>query len=90
MTQGKKEFRHDSLQDVTSIQQIIKAINEGLVKGKLNFSDEEGEITLEPEGLLSLKVSASQESNKHQFSIKVSWQVEETTVRKKKSLKIKS
>jgi len=90
MSQSKKEFRHELLQDVDSIQDIVKAIADGLAKGKLNFSDEDGEIKFEPEGLLNLKVTASQESNKHRFAIRVSWQVEDVTDRNKKSLNVKS
>jgi len=90
MSNNKKEFKHESLQDSSSIQDIIKAIAEGLDKGKLSFSDEEGELSLEPEGLLNLKVTATKESNKRRFSIRVSWQEDEPVNRNKKLLKVKS
>ena len=90
MAQGKKEFKHESLQDISSIKALIDAIHDGLEKGKLHFSDEDSEIILKPEGLLSVKVSASQDSNKERFSIRLSWQKEETGNQKKKHLKINS
>ena len=37
MKQGKKSFRHESIQDTKSIQAILKAVTQGLGKGKLNL-----------------------------------------------------
>lgn len=44
--QHKSEFRHESLQDGKSIQKLLEAISKGLGKGKLEFSDDEGELAL--------------------------------------------
>ncbi|NOQ35856.1 MAG: amphi-Trp domain-containing protein [Methylococcaceae bacterium] len=90
MKQLKKSFRHDSLQDTQSITQILSAINEGLENGKLVFSDDEDEIVLNPKGLLQLKVSATQDDNKHSFSFKVSWQSQDRKINKKNKLKVQS
>jgi len=89
MRNGKKSFRHQSLQDEKSIQDILKAITSGIAKGKIAFSDEDEKIVMRPEGLLDLKVTASQEDNRNRFSIRISWQVEEKTVNKKKQLSVK-
>lgn len=67
------------MQDSKSIQEVIKAINKGLAKGKLSFSDEEGEILLDPQGLLNLKVTASEEESRQRLDIRISWQVDENT-----------
>ncbi len=88
MKQHKKSFRHESLQDSQSISEIISALNEGLQTGTLAFSDEDDEILLNPEGLLRLKVTASQDQNKHSFSFKVSWQTRDEKQAKKKKLKV--
>jgi len=74
MKQGKKSFRHDSLQDGKSIQAILKAISQGLGKGRLRLSDEEDELVLEPEGLLHLKLTADQEDNRQRLTLRVTWQ----------------
>jgi len=88
MRQGKKSFRHESLQDAASIQEILTAISDGLAKGKVSFSDADDKIVMRPEGLLHMKVTASQEEDRDRISIRVSWQVEEKQVKKKKPLRV--
>ena len=78
MRQGKSSFRHESLQDAKTIQDLLKAITKGLGKGKLSFSDDDGDIVLEPEGLLKLKVTASQDSHQERLDIRVSWQTDDS------------
>ena len=59
MKKGDASFRHESLQDQDSIRKLLEAITDGLAKGKMSFSDGDGEIVLEPDGLLRLKVTAT-------------------------------
>jgi amphi-Trp domain-containing protein len=89
MRNGKKSFRHQSLQDEKSIQDILKAITSGIAKGKITFSDEDEKIVMRPEGLLDLKVTATQEDNRNRFNIRISWQVDDGSEKKKKSLSVK-
>ncbi|MDB4837698.1 amphi-Trp domain-containing protein [Marinomonas sp.] len=71
---SKTQFKHESLLDAEDIQDLLKAISKGLGKGKLEFEDDKGVLTLEPKGLLYLKVSASEEDDRQQFDIKVRWE----------------
>ena len=89
MRNGKKSFRHQSLQDEKSIQDILKAITSGIAKGKITFSDEDEKIVMRPEGLLDLKVTATQEDNRNRFNIRISWQMDDSREKKKKSLSVK-
>ncbi|MDJ0807428.1 MAG: amphi-Trp domain-containing protein [Gammaproteobacteria bacterium] len=89
MKQGKRSFRHESLQDGKSIQAILKAVSQGLGKGKLTLSDEDDEMLLEPEGLLHLKLTANQEENRHRINLRITWQTE-GDVPKKKHLQVSS
>ena len=89
MRNGKRSFRHQSLQDEKSIQDILKAISSGIARGKITFSDEDEKIVMRPEGLLELKVTATQEDNRNRFNIRISWQVEDNHEKKKKSLSVK-
>ena len=89
MRSGKRSFRHQSLQDNKSIQDILKAITSGIAKGKVTFSDEDEKIVMRPEGLLDLKVTATQEDNRNRFNIRISWQVDDSSEKKKKSLSVK-
>lgn len=87
MRQSKNSFRHESLQDAKTIQELLKSLSTGIAKGKLSFSDEDGEIVMEPEGLLNLKVTASQDDGRHRVNIRITWQAEEN-VKKKKPLQL--
>ena len=89
MRSRKKSFRHQSLQDEKSIQNILKSITSGIAKGKITFSDEDDKIVMRPEGLLDLKITANQEENSNRFNIRISWQVEDEVEKKKKSLSVK-
>lgn len=80
----KDSFKHESLHDAKTIQEILKALTKGIAKGQLTFSDDDGEILMEPEGLLNLKVTASQEETYNRVSIRITWQSEEKSKRKKR------
>lgn len=82
----KYSFRHLSLQDRKSVQSILKAITKGIAKGTLEFSDEDGAITLHPEGLLNLKVTARKEGTQDRLDIQVSWHSADQTPEDKKLL----
>ena len=90
MAQDKQEFRHDSLQDIETIQDILKSIVKGITKGKLTFSDEDDEIIMEPEGLLNLKITASKDDRRSRFNLRVSWDSDPESRKNKKLLKIKT
>lgn len=90
MRKGKSSFRHDSLQDTKSIQSILKSISDGLAKGKITFADEDDNIEMKPDGLLDLKVTATQESNKNRINIRISWQTDDDNKRKQKKLSVSS
>ena len=90
MRKGKSSFRHDSLQDRKSIQSILKSISDGLAKGKITFADEDDNIEMKPDGLLDLKVTATQESNKNRINVRISWQTDDGNKRKEKKLSVSS
>lgn len=80
---SKTEFKHEALLDAADVQDVLKAIAKGLGKGKLEFSDEkDGEIELQPKGLLHMKLSVSEEDDRQQFDIKVRWEKRPKTLSK--------
>ena len=83
MRQTKSSFRHESLQDGKSIQEFLKAITTGLAKGRLQFSDEDGELIMSPEGLLNMKLTATQDESRHIIDLRISWQVDDGELEKK-------
>ncbi|NVK20262.1 MAG: amphi-Trp domain-containing protein [Methylocystaceae bacterium] len=80
-------FRHESLQTTDSIKSLLKALTQGIGKGKVVLEDEDGNMVLEPEGLLHLKISANQDDDQNRINIKISWQGEHN-IPSKKDLKI--
>ena len=88
MRKGKRSFRHESLQDSSSISNILQSITKAIEKGKVVFSDEDDRIVMEPEGLLQLKVTASQEDSRQRINVRISWQVEEASNKKKRVLSV--
>jgi amphi-Trp domain-containing protein len=87
-TQQDLSFRYESIEDKDSIQALLEAVTKGIAKGKLTFSDGEGEILMQPQGLLRLKLTATQQDEMHRVSIRVSWQVDNPVKKKQKPLKV--
>ena len=83
MLQDKDSFRHESLQDMDTIRDILEALTKGLGKGKLTFADDNGEIVLRPSGLLNLKVTAGRDDSRNRVDIRITWQTEKKSKQKK-------
>ena len=69
----EREFEHESLQDRESILAYLKALTEGFESGVLTFSDRNGEISLEPRGLVNFTVRANKKRNRVNLNLKISW-----------------
>jgi amphi-Trp domain-containing protein len=67
------EFKHESLQDLQSIGQYLKAITDGLAAGRVELSDDNGQQVLFPAGLISLELSAKRRGNRAKLHLKLSW-----------------
>lgn len=89
MRTREKSFRHESLQNRKSIKNLLKSISKGLGEGRLCFTDEDGEIVMQPEGLLNLKLTASVEENRNRINLRITWQKEEPRTKKDKSLTVR-
>jgi len=78
----KNQFKHESLQDKKSIQNMLKSISKAIAKGELKFSDQDGEIVMEPKGLLNLKITAKKEGGEQRLDLRVSWKTQEKAIKK--------
>jgi amphi-Trp domain-containing protein len=67
------EFKHESLQDLRSIGQYLKAITEGLESGRVELSDDNGQLALFPAGLLNLELRAKRRGNRAKLQLKLTW-----------------
>jgi amphi-Trp domain-containing protein len=90
MKRRKNSFRHESLQNRDSIQAILNALTEGIAKGKVTFSDDDDNISMTPDGLLNLKLTASQEENRNRISLRITWEDRKEKPLKKSRLSVKA
>lgn len=73
MVSRKRVFEHDSLEDVQSLVQYLRAVVEGFEQGKLKVSGGDEQIELEPNGLVRFEVRASQRDDRARFSLRFTW-----------------
>ncbi|MEM8704002.1 MAG: amphi-Trp domain-containing protein [Pseudomonadota bacterium] len=73
MMERKGRFRHQSLQDKKSILKMLDALKRGISKGEIAFGDDTGDITLEPHGLMNLRVTATNEDGQSRLDMRISW-----------------
>lgn len=81
-------FRHESLLEAAAVQDLLKAVGKAVAKGKLSFSDDDGEVVLEPPPLLDVKVTASSDSARHRVTLRLSWRVEERSNKVRGDLRV--
>ena len=90
MKQKKKSFQHESLQDVKTINKLLKSLIRGISKGVITFRDGAREIEMKPQGLLHLKLKATENEGRNQLTIQISWQTSEKRLKKGKALFVSS
>jgi amphi-Trp domain-containing protein len=90
MKRRKNSFRHESLQNSDSIQAILKALTEGIAKGKVTFSDADDSISMTPDGLLNLKLTVSQENNRNRINLRITWDDQNKEALKKSRLSVRA
>ncbi|HPG28986.1 MAG TPA: amphi-Trp domain-containing protein, partial [Myxococcota bacterium] len=66
-------FRHESMQDSKAVVRYLKALAEGFEKGSLQFRDQDGEIVLEPNGMVRFGVTADAKSDRFGLTEALSW-----------------
>ncbi len=73
-------FEHISLQDRKSIRKYLKAVTDGVGNGMLSLADNDGEITLSPDGLIRLNVRVSRERDRRELHITLDWKEHDASV----------
>jgi amphi-Trp domain-containing protein len=84
-----EEFVHESLQDLKSIGEYLRAIIEGLESGYLDLSDDSGQLVLHPKGLLGLSLRAKRRGNRANLQVELSW-TEDKGKTRAESLRVRS
>ncbi len=86
-----EEFKHESLEDSSSIAQYLQVLIEGIQQGHLEFGTEQQQFDLDPKGLLQLEVRAKKKGGRNKISLKLSWRDDqEKTSNSSESLTIRS
>lgn len=73
MAKEDRDFQHESLQDKQSIVSYLEAVAEGFRTGALRFSDERGEIVLQPEGLMNFELRAQRKRERVTLTMRCQW-----------------
>ncbi len=73
MSDRDRQFQHESLQDSRALAEYLKALIQGFESGTLRLRDPEGEIELEPRGLVSFEVRATQKRGRSKLHLRFSW-----------------
>ena len=73
MAKNSREFQHESLQDRRSVVKYLEALAEGIRNGTINLSNQGGDISLTPEGLMNFEIRASHRRDRATFSIRCTW-----------------
>ncbi|WP_052481220.1 amphi-Trp domain-containing protein [Gilvimarinus agarilyticus] len=88
MSREKNSFRHESLQDTQSIRNLLQALLDGIDNGELAFSEGKDTLTLTPQGLMQVKLTAQREDAYNRVNLRFSWHEQGDTDGKQKTLKI--
>jgi amphi-Trp domain-containing protein len=89
MSMATDEFQHESLQDLKSIGEYLRAVIQGLEAGYMDLSDDSGELVLHPNGLLGLELRAKRRGNHAKLQIELSW-TEDSGKTRAASLRVRS
>lgn len=73
MTGSNRRFKHESLQDAKTIKSLLTSLSKGFSKGEMILGDDDNEIVLKTDGLMSVRLNAEREDGNCQFSLQVSW-----------------
>jgi len=69
------DFTHESLQDAESIAAYLKALQDGFAKGRIELTEGEATLVMEPSGPLDMTIRANKENGKCNVALTVTWSV---------------
>ncbi len=73
MAGDDREFKYEALQEPKAIARYLRAVADGLAQGSLEMTVDERTITLEPRGLLRMRLEARHNGDRARLELKVSW-----------------
>ncbi|THB69890.1 MAG: amphi-Trp domain-containing protein [Desulfovibrio sp.] len=85
-----KVFKHESVQDSSSILKFLDAVRDGFASGTLVLAAGDKELDFTPQGLVKFAVEAKRKDDRCKFSLKFSWKEEEDSDKDQDQLEIRS
>jgi len=74
------KFSYESVQDVPTLVEYLKALTEGFEKGEIRFARKDLDLALSPKGLIGFAVDAKAKDGRMKLALKFAWResVDET------------
>jgi len=69
----ESEFKYKSVQDCQTILKYLAELGAGFSSGKIEFRNEDDEISLHPKGILNVEIKASNKDGKGKITLKMTW-----------------
>jgi len=76
VSDDKRTFRHESLQDANALADHLAEIADAIRAGTLHLSDERGEMALEPRGLIRFELTGQQDADQCGVTLSLSWRAD--------------
>ena len=76
MSDQGKIFRHESIQKADVLADHLGEIAEALRAGELHLSDEGGELSLQPRGLVRFELVGQEQPDQARLTITLAWRPE--------------
>ncbi|MEM6293133.1 MAG: amphi-Trp domain-containing protein [Myxococcota bacterium] len=73
MSDPGKTFRHESIQEAGVLADHLNEIADALRAGTLKLSDDGGELSLQPHGLVRFALAGQQQPDQASISITLAW-----------------
>lgn len=84
------KFSFESIQDSSSIVELLESITQGFRDGSIALSSEKHSINLAPDGLLNFSIKARQKADESKLELRIRWKNAAAHHMKKNSLRISS
>ena len=84
------KFSFESIQDSSSIVELLESITQGFRDGSITLSSEKKSINLHPDGLLNFSIKARQKAEESKLELRIRWKNTTAHHSKKNSLRISS
>lgn len=68
-----EKFEFESIQDRTTIQRYLQALQDGFEKGRIVVNSDGSEIVLYPSGFIKFEVAVKKKGGQNKMIIKVGW-----------------